>query len=110
MKHVTYADLKHQISFLKNSSNKSLSPSWIIDYTTNASITPLDEHNYQYVENFNFGQLITISLFIFKIRFTSKVSSKNRIQFGTRLFDIKKITNVEEKNLTLTIIAAEYLH
>ena len=108
MKHVSYADLKHKISFLKNSSTKSLSPIWITNYVTNAFVTPMDEKSYQYIENFNFGQLLTISLYIFKIRFTNKISIKDRIQFGIRLFNIKKITNVEEKNITLTIVAAEH--
>ncbi|MDF2964990.1 MAG: hypothetical protein K0Q51_378 [Rickettsiaceae bacterium] len=102
--------LRHKITFLKKKIQDSFAEEiWQEKFETFAEILPLDERSYNYIENFNFGQLVTESLFIFRVRFTELPSSKLRIKYNNRLFEIKKITNVEERNLVLSILAVEII-
>ncbi|MCC2646865.1 MAG: hypothetical protein K0R02_930 [Rickettsiaceae bacterium] len=108
MNHILIAKLKHKITFLERKESEAFAEEkWEEKFQTYAEIIPLDENSYNYIENLNFGQIISESLFIFHIRYISLPLSKLRIKYNDRLFEIKKVTNKEEKNFLLSIIALE---
>ncbi|HJD62444.1 MAG TPA: head-tail adaptor protein [Rickettsia endosymbiont of Degeeriella rufa] len=48
----------------------------------------------------SFGHVITEGYFLFKIRFIKNITTKMRIIFKEREFEIKRVINVEEKGIT----------
>ena len=100
--------LRHQIKFLENMKLIDIEPdNWVHKLTTYASLNHIGEANFDTIENFSFGHVMTESLFIFKLRFIQGINHKMRIVFSTRQFEIKKIINPLELNKLLTIIALE---
>jgi SPP1 family predicted phage head-tail adaptor len=103
-----YQNLKHQIIFLENFSQNELEPGvWTEKITTYAEIQAASECNFENLENFNFGHVITEAYFLFKIRYQSEITNKMRIKFKERIFEIKRIINVAEKNRLMNLISLE---
>lgn len=46
---------------------------------------------------------------LFTIRYTNGITSKMRIKFGTRLFNIRAVVNIDEKNELLELTAEEFV-
>jgi len=42
-----------------------------------------------------------------RIRYRSGITAKNRIKFGSRIFNIISLINVDERNISLDILATE---
>ena len=42
-----------------------------------------------------------------RIRYRSGITSKNRIKFGTRIFNIISLTNFDERDINLDMLATE---
>lgn len=103
-----YKTLRHQIKFLENMKLIDIEPdNWAEKITTYASLNHISETNFDTIENFSFGHVMTESLFIFKMRFISGINNRMRILFNIRQFEIKKIINPMELDKLLTIIALE---
>ena len=66
------------------------------------SIRPLKGY-----ERFQAGQKETPVTHKIKMRYQAGITTKHRILYGTRVFNIKEILNVEERNITLEILALE---
>lgn len=100
--------LKHQISFLENLSVDEFEPEkWHEKLITYAEIQPICDNSFSVFDNFNFGNLITEAFFIFRIRFIAGITTKMRILFKDRRFEIKRIINVEERDRMIKILALE---
>ncbi len=98
--------LKDKIDILINSSANDLDKeNWGAKYTILAQVKQLNELSVDTIEHFNFGSSIAESYFLFRIRFIVDISNKMRIKFNNKIFSIKKIVNVEEKNKILDIIS-----
>jgi hypothetical protein len=107
-KTLTTLNLKHQIIFLEN---KTVNPidleDWQEKLRTFAEITPVSESSFSALEGLNFGHMITESYFLFRIRFLQGISTKQKIIFKKRNFEIKRIINQNEQDRVLLIIALE---
>ena len=100
--------LSHKIVFLENKSRNELEEqNWQEIYSSFAEIKPMYDNKFGSIEKFNFGHIVTEAFFMFKIRFTDQVNPKMRICFSRRIFEIKRIINIAEKNKILQIIALE---
>lgn len=100
--------LKHRITIIENVNQEELGGEiWREKYTTFAEIKPLYDSKVGSVENFSFGHVVTEGYFMFKIRALLGVTSKMRIRFHERLFEIKRIIDVDERGRILKIIALE---
>lgn len=107
-KHSLFSLLKHQISVMENVNLQDLGEEiWQEKYKTFAEIKPLYDNNVGSIESFSFGHIVTEGYFMFKIRALHGITSKMRIKFHDRLFEIKRIIDIEEKNFVLKIIALE---
>jgi len=67
-----------------------------------ASVEPLSTR-----EQFWQSQLQTIGTHKVTMRYTALITSRSRILFGTRTFEITSLTNTEERNEELTLICVE---
>lgn len=100
--------LKHRVIIIENVNREELGgEAWQEKYTTFAEIKPLYDNKVSSVENFSFGHVVTEGYFMFKIRALAGITSKMRIRFHDRLFEIKRIINVDERGRMLKIIALE---
>lgn len=99
--------LKHKISILENTSADELSENWEEREITFAHIKPLYDNKIESLENFGFGHIVTDGYFIFQTRGSLKITTKMRIKFKNRIFDIKRVIDVEEAGRWLKIIALE---
>ena len=100
--------LVHRVVFLENKTKSELEEqNWVPILEAFAEVKPMYDNKFGSIENFNFGHIVTEAFFMFKIRFTDKVNPKMRISFGARIFEIKRIINVAEKDKILQIIALE---
>lgn len=61
------------------------------------------------LEGMNFGNLITEEYYLFKIRYMDGLSKALRISFRRKLYSIKRIINIGEKDRFLNIIGLEIL-
>jgi SPP1 family predicted phage head-tail adaptor len=103
-----FSILKHRISLLENFIDSEISEdNWQEKCTTFAQIKPLYDSKVGSLENFNFGHVVTEGYFMFKIRAIDGVHNKMRICFKERLFEIKRIIDIEESQRFLQIIALE---
>lgn len=102
--------LKHRLIFLESSQGDDFSiAKWSPKFVLYGEINPLRNTSFNSLEPFNFGNIITSLYFIITIRYHKEVHHKMRIQFQTRIFDIKKISNHKEENIMLNILAYELL-
>ncbi len=100
--------LNHQIKFLENRVNSEIEEeNWLEIITTFAEITALSDTIFKAIENFNFGHVMTESYYIFRIRYDQKVNNNMRILYNDKNFEIKRIINIDEKNVAMQIIALE---
>lgn len=67
-----------------------------------ASITPVSGN-----EKFIANQMFTEATALIRCRFISGVTTKHKIKFGSRSFDILNAQNKDERNIELLIIAKE---
>ena len=102
--------LTHNINFLENvADSSSADPVWQEKYNCFAEIIPLSDCKYMSIEGMNFGNLITEEYYLFKIRYMDGLTKALRISFRSKLYSIKRIINIGEKNRFLNIIALEIL-
>ena len=100
--------LMHRITFMENTSKSELEEeNWKPRFTAFAQVKPLYDNKFGSIEKFTFGHLVTEAYFMIKIRFTEKVNSKMRVLFEDRMFEIKRIINVGEKNRIMQLITLE---
>jgi len=108
MQKTAIKNFRHQIKFLENITTDTIEEDrWVEKFTTYAEIKPLCDSKFLALENISFGHVITEGYFLFKIRFIKNITTKMRILFKEREFEIKRIINVEEKSKFLNIIALE---
>lgn len=100
--------LLHEIIFKDNYAKSDLEEeNWLEKYRCFAEIKPLYDNKSGSLEKFSFGHVVTENFYMFKMRFTSEINTKSRIYFKERIFEIKRIINVLEKNKIIQIIALE---
>lgn len=100
--------LRHQIKIWQNISVNTIEQeNWQEKFTIYAEITAISEQKFTVIEHLNFGHIMTEGFFIFKTRFIKNLSSKMRISFGDRQFEIKRLINIAEKSKWLNIIGLE---
>lgn len=103
--------LKHRVSLLENLIATEISEdNWQEKYVTFAQIKPLYDSKVGSLENFSFGHVVTEGYFMFKIRALEGVHNKMRIRFKERIFEIKRIIDLEENGRLLQIIALEIMN
>jgi head-tail adaptor len=101
-------NFRHKIVILENISISDIEMSlWQEKYILYAEIKAISDEKLQLSENIEFGHVISSEYFIFKTRFCDNIITKMRILFNKRLFEIKRITNIYERNKFLKIIGAE---
>lgn len=102
------ACLQHQIIVLKKVPTVDIDhEQWQPKITTYAEIKAISETNYSTMDGFNFGNLITETYFMFRLRFVKGITNDMRIRFDDRIFEIKRVINHLERNCILRIIALE---
>jgi head-tail adaptor len=100
--------LRHRIIILENTNQADLGQElWQERYSTFAQIKPIYDSKVGSLENFDFGHVVTEGYFMFKIRALPDLNSKMRISFKNRLFDIKRIIDIDERGRLFKIIASE---
>jgi head-tail adaptor len=103
-----FTKLKHRIIFLENTNPIDLGGEiWLEKLTTFAEIKPLYDNKVGSIESFNFGHIVTEGYFMFRIRALEGINTKMRISFKNRLFEIKRILDIDEEGKMLKIIALE---
>jgi head-tail adaptor len=100
---------KHQIIFLENLAIREVtSEEWQEKFTTYAEIKPICDTSFESLESLNFGHInMTKGFFLFKMRFITGVTTKLRILFKERKFEIKRVINIDERDRLLNIITLE---
>ena len=78
---------------------------WATTNTVWANMQPVDKGR----EFYDVRQLQKSLGFVFTIRYLANVTPKMRIKFGTRLFNIRSVVNMSEKNEILRISAEEFV-
>lgn len=74
----------------------------VLTSETYASITPISGN-----EKFIANQKFTEATAQIRCRFTPNITTKHKIKFGARCFDILDVQNKDERNIELLIIAKE---
>jgi len=109
-KKILVSRLVHNITFLENlAESASEDQDWREKYNCFAEISPLTDCKYISIEGMSFGNLITEEYYLFKIRYIEGVSKNSRISFRNKLYAIKRIINIKERDKILNIIAHEIL-
>lgn len=107
------SQMRHRIVFqnevLTSDGGGGSSLSWVNVVTVWSAIDNLSGLNGRNITNEkNFaGQIQDKESLKFTIRYTSGLTAKMRIAFGSRVFNIRSIVNVNEKNEILQILAEE---
>ena len=102
--------LIHNVKFLENITEaESEEPVWQEKFSCFAEIMPLSDCKYMQIEGLNFGNFITEEYYLFRIRHITGLNKNLRISFRGRLYSIKRIINVHERDRMLNIIAHEIL-
>lgn len=100
--------LKHKITFVENVATTEFEKEcWKSKYETFASINPLFDNKLGSIEKFDFGHVVTEGYFLFKLRALNGLNNRLRIIFNTRIFEIKRIIDVNEQGKIQKIIALE---
>ncbi len=104
------AKLVHNINFLENVSESATNdPVWQEKYNCFAEVLPLSDCKYMPIEGFSFGNFITEEYYLFKVRYMDGLNKNLRISFCRKLYSIKRIINIGQRNKILNIIAHEIL-
>lgn len=101
------AKLKHPIAFLRLDIKANLASSWEICAHAYAGIMHMFDNQVQNSQQFNFGYAITENYYLFHIRYIPAIEDNMRIMLNSRLFEIKRVININESNQFLKIIALE---
>ena len=99
--------MKHKIQVLINQSIDSLQDNWIEMHSIFADIKELNPYNHKLFENLGFGYEIPANYFIFTIRFIEIDQSNIRIKFNESLYQVQKITNINQENRFLQLLGVE---
>ncbi|MCC8399481.1 MAG: phage head closure protein [Rickettsia endosymbiont of Platyusa sonomae] len=100
--------LQHQVKILENFSVSEIEQEkWQEKLSTYAEIKPISDNRFTSIEHLNFGHIMTEGFYVFKMRFITGITTKMRISFRDRQFEIKWIINVEERSKFLNIIGLE---
>lgn len=100
--------LTHYVTFLENTTqSRSADPVWEEKFKCFAEILPLNDCQYTVLEGLNFGNFITEEYYVFKIRYMRGVSKDLQISFNNKLYSIKRIINIRERNKILNIITQQ---
>ena len=78
------------------------SETWSTDRTTWASIEPIKGR-----ELFSEGAVQADITHRIRLRYSPDLSSRHRIKFGTRVFNIKQAINVAERGISHEVLATE---
>jgi hypothetical protein len=109
-KKILVSRLVHNITFLENlAESASEDQDWREKYNCFAEISPLTDCKYISIEGMSFGNLITEEYYLFKIRYIEGVGKILRISFRNKIYSIKRIINIKERDKILNIIAHEIL-
>ena len=101
-------EFMHQIQFIENLSKSDVQDAqWVCKYLAYASVKSLYENSHALLEGLKFGHVMSENLFLFRMRFVFGVTTKMRIAFGAKQYEIKKLVNLGHKNRILQIIALE---
>jgi SPP1 family predicted phage head-tail adaptor len=101
-------NFRHPIKIIENTAISEVSPeNWQEKFSLYAEIKALSDSRFESLENFSFGHVITEGLFLIKIRFMRGITTKMRIIFRERQFEIKRIINIEERERVLQMIVLE---
>lgn len=107
MKNKQAKNLKHLIKFLINNSTNSLEERWSISLSTYADIKSMCIGGFETLEDLDFGHVMTKAYYIITIRYLKQLNIRLRINFNDRIFEIKRIINIDEASKFLQIIALE---
>jgi len=100
--------LVHKIIFLENIAESELEEAnWQEVHTSFAEVKPVCDNRFISLENIQFGNVITEGYFIFRSRFIKGIHAGMRIEFGARIFEIKRIIDEGERGRMLSIIGLE---
>jgi SPP1 family predicted phage head-tail adaptor len=100
--------LKHKINILENRSVSQLdADEWKIKTQTFAEVKQIFDSKIGSVERFDFGHIITEGYIMFKIRYIPGITTKMRVVFKNRMFEIKRVIDPNESERVLKIIAIE---
>jgi len=101
------ATLRHRITIEQVTETVNSVGEPIITWTTFAivwaSVAPLDGREFWASKQIN--SEVTGKI---KIRYLSGINTKMRVLFGSRVFDIEAILNVEERNKEMTLLVKEH--
>lgn len=75
---------------------------WVTINTVWASIEPISGK-----EQLQAGKLTGSTMYRLRMRYDSAITPAMRFMFGSRIFNIRSILNVDERNRTMEIIAEE---
>ncbi|BBJ31440.1 hypothetical protein RAS_05490 [Rickettsia asiatica] len=91
MTKIIVKNFQHQIKFLENIAEEGMEEDrWVEKLTSYAEIKPLCDSKFLALENISFGHIITEGYFLFRIRFIKNITTKMRILFKEREFEIKR--------------------
>lgn len=108
MKKSVARSLQHQVKILENFSTSEIEQEqWQEKLSIYAEIKPICDNRFTSIEHVNFGHIMTEGFYLFKIRFIKDITTKMRISFRDRQFEIKRIINVAEQSKFLNIIGLE---
>lgn len=78
------------------------STTWSDEFSMSAAIWPLSSK-----ESLDAMKLELVVTHKIRIRYRSGITSKNRIKFGTRIFNIVSLINPDERNIMIDMLASE---
>jgi SPP1 family predicted phage head-tail adaptor len=100
------SELRHNIEIQEKTTTTDeaggFSEVWTAKYSLRAAIWPVSAKEFR--ENMRLQTDCTHNI---RIRYRSGITTKMRILFGSRIFDIKGILNIEERNNWLDITCNE---
>lgn len=77
--------------------------SWTDGQTVWASVNPLQGRELEYAQAVNSETSHKVT-----IRYLSGLTTGNRLKFGTRVFEILSIINMDERNIQLVLMCKEW--
>ncbi len=98
--------LRHQITIQQQTTDQDVHgqtiETWTTFATVRASVEPLRGKEYFSVEQ-EYAQVDTR----IRIRYSAGILPKMRVLFGSKLYDIKSVINVEERNFHMELMCEE---
>jgi SPP1 family predicted phage head-tail adaptor len=102
-----FSKMRQNITFQSEStstdSGGGTSLSWVSGSTVWAEVKPIS----RFSEKFKYGQLEDSLAFRITTRYISGITPKMRILFGSRVFNIRNVVNLDERSEILEILAEE---